>query len=1812
MTKDFELNEQVKSLKPFQFITSDESYHEGLSRIESYIDSAIEKGIDTLALIDRNSLTLSVQFYKKCIAKGIKPMLGTRLMVDCPSIDYQDNIIKNQNVFVELSALEATKNNGEVTKIFPKLEVNIFNYFSKEENYQNLHIIENKIITFDKSKSKTRIFPLLRAVFSFFNDMNLSKYDLFNLGIFNNIELFYFEESFKLAEKELTKFSEKLNNSSEKKLSLKSLSKEELKLFEKKSLQLLLSENSETIMNSALKSYFKFLIDNKSLPREDTVNAKKTIDRIKFYDKNSFLEASIDKIKDLNEFTKEELSVLNNFDFIKLNKVDVLNISNYFNISSFISIIKNIDKEINYGDIIALAYNNEGVQNLRELITDSFTYDVKETKIKLETDGKRPVDSFVLSKVETLKLHSEGLLFFSCSDLNDIVGKNIYLRKRNGEKVLSLLKDELGKKLVIGIKKSTKFENDSYTTQEENLIECMIELSSKFNIPAIAIHDARFSEESQYEAFDIKRAMLLNEVVYDLSRKKDVFTGQYLLENDDFIKKFSNYPELIINNNFIKNKVDFKMKLDFNVLPDFPIPFTFENNILVEKFKELNLTIEESYSNEDMKNILKDFYIDEIKKHHPEHWDVELNKKVSNIVAGKYMDFVAWEGIVGKLKVDYGDKWESHVDEYKKRFEYESEVINTMGFPGYFLIVYDFIKYAKTIDVPVGPGRGSGAGSLIAYGMDITTVDPIPYDLFFERFLNPERVSMPDFDIDFAKFGRDLIIDYVKEKYGEVTQISTTGRLKPKSLFRGICKVTGHEIKYEDNIMHAIESVSEDPSLKLSDLKENEEFLIKYDNEVGLKDKFVIAEELNSLKNQEGKHAGGVVIAPTRMVDFCAVQNDKVQFDKNDIETAGLVKFDFLGLKTLDVVKETRIQIKENLDIDINIDTIDIKDKATFDMLKNHLTHAVFQLESNGMTELVKKLQVEDLEEISALVALFRPGPIQSGMVDKFINRKKGIEEIEVMHPKLEKSLSYTYGTMIYQEQVMQAAQILAGYSLGKADQLRRAMGGKKPEVMRQQKFGFIDGSLVTNKEDAKKEALDYFGMELDMELSDIAESDVLNIKEYLSENNNFALDEKTESFIKDTEILSEDDLVLFFMKINSVDFDINSMYPKSRQKAENIKDDELNKISEKMLNSLKNKIIHEKSEVYAMRIFHNIAQYARYSSIFYKIEQFAAYGFNKAHSLAYAVIAYQTAFLKANYAKEFFAGTLTFQTDDLENINHTINDMTKNFGIELLPPSVNNSFCNFKADKNVNGVRYGFSGIKSLGESGSVIEIERLENGNFVNLADLIYRIDYRNRILKSTHTKMGKKAIESLLYSGALDEFIPEKDFKLGCRYGRNFLYKEYELITKDGVYPKDDLVEIVENRFKNGNYSDDINYDGNESFNILQNIICKTIAYTKTEEDLFFDTEEKKAAKESVKKEKAEFTKDIKDLQKVIKTCEKLFSTDSSKIYKKIVTALNKKCKLDASIIVDEESFNKEKNKNEKTLNDLFLNITEYYLDIDDDVKVKIINEIDDINKKIINLISRYGDSEHVDSIEICSAIKQIHENRNKLDLLKKANVIKGLPKGLELLPVEFNSIESKNSRTHKVKQVYTYIKENNKNELSKIIAKIKHDVDITDKFIYENEKFYTGIYITGHPIDVNNAYSRFSVERNATDISDIKKKANSQELEDEVHGYVFNIIGVIEEVKIKKIKSGDNAGKDWASLTIQDKTETTRVSLFAELFDKIKDYLQEGNVIGMSVSAKISDDWGLQLTAQEIKSYMPDMLDLPFVKADPKKKKVKIII
>lgn len=756
----------------------------------------------------------------------------------------------------------------------------------------------------------------------------------------------------------------------------------------------------------------------------------------------------------------------------------------------------------------------------------------------------------------------------------------------NGDLGMALLKNQSSQIAKITEFYQTHFADNYYLeltrtgrTGENNYIQAAVNHAAAYSLPVVATNEVVFLDQENFAAHEIRVSIYDGYTLEDSRRPKNYSEQQYLRTAEEMIELFSDIPEAIENTVEIAKRCNVTVQLGTYFLPNFPTGDLSTEDYLVK------------VSEEGLERRLLKLFPD----------DVERAEKRK---------------------------------EYDERLEIELVVINQMGFPGYFLIVMEFIQWSKDNGIPVGPGRGSGAGSLVAYALDITDLDPLEFDLLFERFLNPERVSMPDFDIDFCMDRRDEVIDHVAELYGRdaVSQIITFGTMAAKAVVRDVGRVLGHPYGFVDRISKLIPS---DPGMTLTKAFDVEPRLGELeDNDEDVKELLTMARILEGVTRNAGKHAGGVVIAPTQITDFSPLycddegQNPVTQFDKNDVETAGLVKFDFLGLRTLTIIQWAIDMIKEGTGKEIDITQIPLEDPKSFALLQRSESTAVFQLESRGMKDLIKRLQPDCFEDIIALVALFRPGPLQSGMVDNFIDRKHGREAISYpdanyQHECLREILEPTYGIILYQEQVMQIAQEMAGYSLGGADLLRRAMGKKKPEEMEKQRSVFAEGS-----------------------------------------------------------------------KKNNIEPDL------------------------------------------AMKIFD-------------LVEKFAGYGFNKSHSAAYALVSYQTLWLKTHYPAHFMAAVMSADMDNTDKIV-TLVDECQRMGIPILPPDLNCGKYKFTVNEKEEVV-YGIGAIKGVGEGPIEAIIEARENhGYFSDLFDFCAKIDTK---------KINKRVLEKLVLAGAMDNLGPHR---------------------------------------------------------------------------------------------------------------------------------------------------------------------------------------------------------------------------------------------------------------------------------------------------------------------------------------------------------------------------------------------------------------------------------------------------------------------
>jgi len=705
---------------------------------------------------------------------------------------------------------------------------------------------------------------------------------------------------------------------------------------------------------------------------------------------------------------------------------------------------------------------------------------------------------------------------------------------------------------------------------DADYVTAAVSLAADCGVPVVATNDVRFLTADDYEAHEARVCIRERALLADPARKRRYTREQYLRSAAEMAALFADLPEALANSVQIARRCSLPLKLGASRLPVFPVP--------------------DGSSAED-----------HIRRESAAGLAARMAEKASAALP----------------------------DHYSARLGRELDVICTMGFAGYFLIVADFIRWARENGVPVGPGRGSGAGSLVAWALGITDLDPIEHELLFERFLNPERVSMPDFDVDFCMDGRDRVISYVAERYGRerVSQIITYGTMAAKAVVRDVGRVLGHPFGFVDKIAKLIPNEL-DITLEKALEKEPELARLNRDDEE-VRMLLELAMKLEGVTRNAGKHAGGVVIAPSVLTDFtplfCEAPGEGVvtQFDKDDVEAAGLVKFDFLGLRTLTIIdRAVKIinALPEMADKPLDMARLPMDDQATYDLLKTGHTTAVFQLESRGMKDLIRRLKPDRFEDVVALVALFRPGPLESGMVQDFIDRKHSTTgaPIDYLHPSLKGVLEPTYGVILYQEQVMQIAQVLSGYTLGGADLLRRAMGKKKPEEMAKQRSVFVEGAVK-----------------------------------------------------------------------NGVDS-------------------------------------------------------ARAGWIFDLIEKFAGYGFNKSHSAAYAVLTYQTAWLKQHYPAAFMAAVMSADIADTDKVASLLYECEQpHMNLKVLPPDINTSVHDFTV-AGERQIRYGLGAVRGVGQGAVEMLVEERAKGPFTSLAELCRRIDL---------TRVNRRVLEALIKSGAMD---------------------------------------------------------------------------------------------------------------------------------------------------------------------------------------------------------------------------------------------------------------------------------------------------------------------------------------------------------------------------------------------------------------------------------------------------------------------------
>ena len=739
------------------------------------------------------------------------------------------------------------------------------------------------------------------------------------------------------------------------------------------------------------------------------------------------------------------------------------------------------------------------------------------------------------------------------------------------------------------------------------------------------------------------------------------------------------------------------------------------------------------------------------------------------------MHKISLEGVKRKVHETFDpEDIDKFMPEYLARHEMEYGVIEGMGFSGYFLIEYDIVSTARDMGVPVGDGRGSGAGSLIVYGMEITDVDPIEYDLQFERFLNPERVSMPDIDVDFGagrNADRNSVLEYISEKYQQPgsrfpssSQIANMNHYQLKSAISSVRKAMGLSMTYENHLKFLISQVESSlginsavASVKWDQLVEHDLIRPLLNTQPVFRQIFQHARALTGKKSTYGVHAGGVVIAPTTITDHSAIEcDDKGNFfsiyDKDDIESAGLVKFDVLGLRNLSIVDEAVLQIEQNHGVTLDPRKLDKHDEKVFNLICDQILSDVFQLESEGMRKLVGNLQPRSIGEIAVLSALYRPGALDSGMVEEYVDVKFDRKAPTYDHPALETVTKDTFGCIVYQEQVMSIVRELAGYSLGEADILRRAMGKKKVEEMARQKKVYNGRAQDFWREHyyeiGEKQNFDF---KLDVCLNDIrAELEALGIESCIDEKGYLAEHDKVIDGLVVLLKLKEDQRDILEKRLNDFNYVVR-LFKQHYQSG--------------IFTAVKvglSDLDDAKVEEVMNRLYFALTQYVRFNQVFLKVEKFAGYGFNKSHAVAYSIITYKTAYLKTHYPVEFYSAAMSFR--NLDQISGTVFEASQAMGIKVLAPNINESDVRFKSG-GIQSIRYGLGKLRDMGKSAADIVSEREKNGRYLSVFDFLYR-------LKSYQHKPGSDSIKSLSTTGAFDSFIPRRVSSHEGWNGREFM--------------------------------------------------------------------------------------------------------------------------------------------------------------------------------------------------------------------------------------------------------------------------------------------------------------------------------------------------------------------------------------------------------------------------------------------------------
>ena len=882
----------------------------------------------------------------------------------------------------------------------------------------------------------------------------------------------------------------------------------------------------------------------------------KTFNHLKVHTQYSICEGAI-RIDDLA-------------DYCKSNKIKSIGLADSYNLCGALEFSEKISKAGTH-PIIGTQIN----LNISDIIGKVTLYATSEegyknlTKLSSSSYLKNNALKEPSCDLKDLIDNNEGLILLTGNSTN-FFGKLFYKNKlKDFNQILNSLKNYFKDRLYIEIQRHNEF-------QEKNFENYLLSISKSLQLPLIATQEVFYLEKDMYEAHDALICIGEKSFIDDKNRFK--YNNQHYFKSQEELEQiYSDIPEALKNNYNFHLRFNFKPKKSKPILPSIASEESGSPEEELTKLAKLGL-----------ENRLENF----------------ISKKNKNLSKNQIKEI------------------------YEDRLNHEIDIINSMDYASYFLIVSDYIKWAKKNSIPVGPGRGSGAGSLVAYSLDITDLDPIEFDLIFERFLNPDRISMPDFDIDFCEEKRDQVFEYLKKKYKNgVAHIITFGKLKARMVLRDVGRVLGLSYGHVDRICKMVPFDPSRPLTLQESIDREPRFKEEVKNNVKVKKLLELSLKLEGLNRNMATHAAGVVIAGDKLAEQFPLYMDyssnltlpSTQYDMYSSENAGLVKFDLLGLKTLTVIDNTikRLKLKK---IDLDISKINQKDEKVFSMLSTGETTGLFQLESAGMREAIKQMKPNKFDDIIALVALYRPGPMSN--IPIYNDCKNGIKEPDYIHPTLKEILKPTYGIIIYQEQVMQIAQTLAGFTAGEADILRRAMGKKKKAELDKQKERFINGALKNG----------------------IAK-DVANF-------------------------------------------------------------------------------------------------------VFTKIEPFAQYGFNKSHAAAYALIAYQTAYLKTYHKEDFIAATMSTELTNTSKLREFVEELKK-LKIEIVKPSINKCFSDFRAIKGK--LVYGLGAIKNVGyEAISNIVNEREKNGSFKSLVDFVNRVKIKD---------VNKLQLEGLVKAGVFDEFDKDR---------------------------------------------------------------------------------------------------------------------------------------------------------------------------------------------------------------------------------------------------------------------------------------------------------------------------------------------------------------------------------------------------------------------------------------------------------------------